>query len=306
MSSEASQPPMTRSSQIGGRSKYTILGTNPNRSPSLRQPPIAYYQQNLHSSPRASPVLYIPSPRQHGSISSNGTIWSGETASSAASTPRTNRSSSTSPYYMASHVEQGHISPLKPVHRNMSVHQTTRQSMSDTERRTRDHNSAIFRHIQEQEGPLQEDDHAISVLAFLSIVDPFYSAFTAFYSVLIGLIFLICSPICICNKSFSTSNNIVRALAPLLKQHLSLIHADSVNELHSFDLSPYKLVLIHAISPFLSVCVAISSWVAACFWLFALTMGNPDGTERGDDGRATVLNLRDWWEKFLLSAATRR
>lgn len=51
--------------------------------------------------------------------------------------------------------------------------------------------------------------------------------------------------------------------------------------------------------------VSIAEWVAASFWLFAFTMGNPDGTERGDDGRATVLAVRDWWERYLLQAVSR-
>lgn len=297
MPSNAAQPPMTFLAQSGKRSHPTHTR---DCSPFLRHPPATYQKQSQNSRPRDQPVLYVPSPRQYGSVSSDAS------ASSTASTSKTNRFSSTSPYYMASHVEQGHMSPAKTSPFNRTLPSTTPQTMSDTARRNREDNSAIFRYFQEQEGQGLQDDHAISVLAFLSTLDPLYSTFTAFYSVLIGLIFLLFSPSCICNKSFSPGNSIVRCLAPLLKKHLQLIYAESLESLHILDFSPTKLVLVHAISPLLSIGVAISAWVAACFWLFALMMGNPDGTERGDDGRATVLNLRNWWERFLLSSAKRQ
>jgi hypothetical protein len=299
MPSKTPQPPMTILTQSGNRSRPAAPSLTRDRGRFLPHPPATYHQQSRSSRPRASPVLYVPSPRQHGSVSSDGT------ASSTASSSKINHSASTSPDYVASQVEQGRRSPAKPGHMNKPIHSTTPQLMSDTARRNRDDNSAIFRYFQELEGQSQEDDRAISVLAFLATLDPLYSAFTAFYSMLIGLIFLLSSPICLCNKSFSPGNNIVRSLAPLLKQHLQFIHAESLQKLHTLDFSPTKLVLVHAISPLLSIGVAILAWVAACFWLFALVMGNPDGTERGDDGRATVLNLRNWWEKFLLSPSKR-
>lgn len=291
---------MTTWAQSGNKSSHTYPRIATHRYPSLPHPPTTHQQQSRRPPPRAPPVLYVPSPRQHGSVSSHST------ASSTASTSKINRPSSTCPYYMASHVEQGRMSPAKPDDMNRPVYSTTPQSMSDTARRARDDNSAILRYFQEQEGQARDDDHAISVLAFLSTLDPLYSALTAIYSILIGLIFLVCSPICICNKTFSPGNIIIRSLAPLLKKHLQFIHAESMDELHTLDFSPIMLVLVHAVSPLLSIGVAISAWVAACFWLFALMMGNPDGTERSDDGRATVLRLRNWWETFLLSSAKRQ
>lgn len=84
-----------------------------------------------------------------------------------------------------------------------------------------------------------------------------------------------------------------------------MIYAPSVKNAHTFNFSPTALVLIHILSPFLSFGVAFFSWIAAVFWLFAIIMGNPDGTEKGDDGRATVIGVRNWWEKYFLSALRR-
>lgn len=80
------------------------------------------------------------------------------------------------------------------------------------------------------------------------------------------------------------------------------MYAPSISHAHTFDFSPVRLILVQVVSPLLSIGVSISAWIAAVFWLFTLTMGNPDGTERRDDGRATVLMIRNWWEKFFLTA----
>jgi cytochrome bd-type quinol oxidase subunit 1 len=66
------------------------------------------------------------------------------------------------------------------------------------------------------------------------------------------------------------------------------------------------LMFVHVLSPILSMGVAFFSWISAVFWLFAIVMGNPDGTEKRDDGRATVIMVRNWWEKYFLSALRRR
>jgi len=300
MPSKPYQLPLTDRSRSGDRTSYPKSHIARPRSPYRPYPPTAYCQQSLHSQAQAAPILYVLSPRQPGSVFSNGT------PSSTRSTSEINRLSSLSQYYMASHAEQGHISATKPGNTDTLAPIATHRSMSDTGRKTRDDNSAVFRYIQEQEAQPPEDDHALSVLAFLSTLDPLYSAFTAFWSILVGLVFLICSPISICNKSFSPGDSIVRSLAPLLKKHLQFIHAESVPTLHTLAFSPAKLVLVNAISPLLSIGIALLAWVAASFWLFALMMGNPDGTERDDDGRSTVLRLRNWWEKFLLSSAQGR
>lgn len=91
-------------------------------------------------------------------------------------------------------------------------------------------------------------------------------------------------------------------VGPVFRNHLKMICAKSLSSAHTFEFSPACLIFIHVISPIISIGNAIAAWVAAVFWVFAIIMGNPDGTEKRDDGRATVLGLRDWWEKCLLYA----
>lgn len=94
-------------------------------------------------------------------------------------------------------------------------------------------------------------------------------------------------------------------VAPVFRKHLQMIFAKSLDRVHTFEFSPVRLVLIQFCCPIVSIGNAIAAWVMAVFWVFAIIMGNPDGTEKKDDGRTAVLVLRDCWEKYLLFAIRR-
>ena len=47
----------------------------------------------------------------------------------------------------------------------------------------------------------------------------------------------------------------------------------------------------------------MAAWVAAFFWLYAAILGEPN--ERGGkdkEGKAAIMGVRKWWEKWLLLA----
>jgi hypothetical protein len=140
---------------------------------------------------------------------------------------------------------------------------------------------------------------------WLSCLDPFHSLFSCFFSIFILIGLVILTPVRLCQKESSLSTSLIRTIAPIFRHHLQMMYAPSVKNAHTFDFKPATLILVHAASPLLSFGVAFFSWIAAVFWLFAIIMGNPDGTEKRDDGRATVLMIRNWWEKYLLSAIRR-
>lgn len=48
--------------------------------------------------------------------------------------------------------------------------------------------------------------------------------------------------------------------------------------------------------------VAVAAWTVAMYWVFAAIVGDPDGSEGGNDGVETVLGLRGWWERWLVRA----
>ncbi|KAK5401662.1 hypothetical protein LTR06_011026 [Exophiala xenobiotica] len=166
-------------------------------------------------------------------------------------------------------------------------------------------NSAIFQYIQEKALAVEEekeDDHALWILLWMSFFDPFHCLFSALHSIFAVVTIIILAPLRLCRRECSPSISLVRMVAPIFRNHLRLIFAKSIENAHTFEFSPFCLVLIHLVSPLISIGNAVAAWIVAVFWIFAIIMGNPDGTEKRDDGRATVLLLRDWWEKCLLFA----
>ncbi|PGG98375.1 hypothetical protein AJ79_08883 [Helicocarpus griseus UAMH5409] len=65
------------------------------------------------------------------------------------------------------------------------------------------------------------------------------------------------------------------------------------------------LLLVHLLSPLFITPILFAAWIAAFFWVFAMILGNPDGTERRDDGRVAVLGVRNWWWIWLCRARRR-
>ena len=96
-------------------------------------------------------------------------------------------------------------------------------------------------------------------------------------------------------KSASFIERLTQQLAPLLQLQLRLIYSEPPNDTYSLT----WLLLVHIMSPLLSICVALATWVAALFWFFAAVIGNPDGHDKYNDGTAAVLAVRRWWEKWL-------
>ncbi len=137
---------------------------------------------------------------------------------------------------------------------------------------------------------------------WLSLFDPIYCILAAFYTIIILFPLLLITPLHICNSACDLPSFIVRFVSPIPRQHLKILCAESKEDRHDLQFNPVALIMVYLAAPIFSLGVAIAAWVSASFWVFAIIMGNPDGTERRDDGRATVLAVRNWWERYLLSA----
>ena len=154
----------------------------------------------------------------------------------------------------------------------------------------------------EEEDDEDEDDHAIWVWFWLSALDPLHSFASCLFTLVVTFGLLLATPIRLVHKQSSFGDQVIRTVAPLFKHHLEMMYASSVDHAYEWDFRPGMLVLIHLTSPIISVGVAVASWVNGAFWVFTSIMGNPDGTERRDDGADAVLAVRNWWEGCLLKA----
>lgn len=58
-------------------------------------------------------------------------------------------------------------------------------------------------------------------------------------------------------------------------------------------------IFVNVFSPIYAAAIAVTAWVAAGFWATAIILGNPDGRDGKDDGKAVVLGVRGLWERWL-------
>ncbi|PWY71619.1 hypothetical protein BO70DRAFT_119279 [Aspergillus heteromorphus CBS 117.55] len=180
------------------------------------------------------------------------------------------------------------------------------------------------RAIQDEVPSEEEELDALVMLFRLTVPVPIFSFCASLYTIF-GLMFVILvSPLRICpcipyfrNTSFRAQ--LCGLLVPQLHLHERLVclrrpsaRSSSTQPIYDPDASfisdsdeSYSiggLMTVLLLSPFLSLAVLLFAWTAAFFWVFAMALGNPDGTERKDDGRTAVLGVCKWWQIWLRKA----
>lgn len=64
------------------------------------------------------------------------------------------------------------------------------------------------------------------------------------------------------------------------------------------------LILVSCLAPVVAIGVCVAAWIAGGFWLFAKILGNPnansDKEEEKNDGKTTVMWVKDQWVAWLL------
>jgi hypothetical protein len=94
------------------------------------------------------------------------------------------------------------------------------------------------------------------------------------------------------------SSQLTTFLSPPLNLQLHLIYSHN----SATDYSPPLLVIIHLLSPLVAMGVAVAAWTAAFFWFFSAILGDPAGQDGHNDGRDSIMGVRNWWEKWLCRA----
>ncbi|KAE8371633.1 hypothetical protein BDV26DRAFT_122259 [Aspergillus bertholletiae] len=169
------------------------------------------------------------------------------------------------------------------------------------------------------EEPLADDSQdALLMLFRLSVPVPIFSLCASLYTVF-GLLFvLLVSPFRICPcipyfRSTSFREQLCHLLVPQLHIHERLVRLRGFTTQSVYDdadgssdpnehYSIFGLIAVLLLSSLLSIAFLLLVWTAAFFWVFAMVLGNPDGTERKDDGRAAVLGVCRWWHMWLYKA----
>ncbi|KAJ5604555.1 hypothetical protein N7510_009709 [Penicillium lagena] len=182
----------------------------------------------------------------------------------------------------------------------------------------------------EDDGSTDDSEDAVLMLFRLSLPVPIFSLAASLYAVSAIIFAVLISPLRLCSISHylhttSFASQLCDLLSPALHIHERLvnlrtssntarsqstqwIHADPdpepdgpvvvPSDSHEYY-SVTGLILVLMLSIFGCLAVLLSVWTAAFFWVFAMMLGNPDGTERSDDGRAAVLGVCKWWQTWL-------
>ncbi|CRG88987.1 hypothetical protein PISL3812_06022 [Talaromyces islandicus] len=175
------------------------------------------------------------------------------------------------------------------------------------------------------------EPNAVLVLLLLSAPIPLFSLGTALYTFFALFLVIFTTPLRLCPptrffRSTTFSTQFCQLLAPALRYHERLAQSSRANHHHHHhhrhhshsndpyssddncanQFSPLWLSLVLTLAPILSLGLLLAVWTAAFFWIFAMIMGNPDGTEKKDDGRVAVLGVNAWWQTWLRKSRRRQ
>lgn len=109
---------------------------------------------------------------------------------------------------------------------------------------------------------------------------------------------MILQPVRLCTSGLPFRQSLLNFLGPTLRLQLNFICSVYDSETYSIPV----LVAVNLLSPILALGVMGSAWIAAAFWFFNAILGDPDGSDKPkgyNDGRASVMAVRRWWETWL-------
>ncbi|KAH8705797.1 hypothetical protein BGW36DRAFT_393313 [Talaromyces proteolyticus] len=169
----------------------------------------------------------------------------------------------------------------------------------------------------------RREPNAVLVLLLFSAPIPVFSMGTAIYTFFALFIVIFTSPLRLCPptrffRSTTFSTQLCQLLAPALRYHERLAQSSRSDHRYHHSHHPYTpetsteqfaplwSSLVLTLAPFLSFGLLLAAWTAAFFWIFAMILGNPDGTEKKDDGRVAVLGVNAWWQTWLRKSRRRQ
>ncbi|KAF2497525.1 hypothetical protein BU16DRAFT_580182 [Lophium mytilinum] len=241
---------------------------------------------------------YSRSPRMHSSVPSRDSVISHPFSPKVSSPPSpvsitsrhsqtegTSHPSITFPPRAQLDLEKQNGFPPSPQPRTSRTH----PSLSDPERRR---TSDQGHH---DEAPEMD---VLRVNLYLAAPCAIFSFVLMIWTLLAIVITCILQPLRFCSFRPTFNEQLAIFLAPPLNQQLRFIQSRARPNRYSASM----LVIVQLFAPFVAVGVAVASWVAAFFWFFSAILGDPAGQDGHNDGRATVMGVRNWWEAWLVRA----
>ncbi|KAL9583442.1 MAG: hypothetical protein Q9203_005083 [Teloschistes exilis] len=261
-------------------------------TPPVPNPPEAYRLRTSSNTPSVSGILSAsPAERQRGCMSAPQDRRHADLSATCPAEPQ------------SSHTPQRY-----------SVSQKTSSVDSEKARYVPTSASSGFHPHYAHSGYALEDEelvkeHTVWILIYLSFLSPMIATLVSVYTLFTTLALLLLSPLSLCCRTCQPlRHQFQKYLTPPIDLQLGLIFSTHVSDSNSFnkqgeqewrDSNVFLLILINVLSPIYAAGIAVASWVAAGFWFTALILGNPDGRDARDDGRAAVLGVKNLWEKWL-------
>lgn len=147
----------------------------------------------------------------------------------------------------------------------------------------------------DEKGP---EDKPVQLLLYLSLPCALLSFLIMLWTLVALCISLLLQPFRLFSTRSTLPTQLTTFLAPPLTLQLHLVYSFSAADSYSAPM----LVLIHLFSPFVAIGVAIAAWTAACFWFFSAILGDPAGQDGHNDGKESILGVRNWWDRWLSRA----
>jgi len=146
-----------------------------------------------------------------------------------------------------------------------------------------------------EKGP---EEKAWQLLFWLCAPCAFLSGAIALWTIFALVISIVLAPLRFCTTRPQFSEQITSFLAPALNLQLHLVYSHDSTTGYSAPM----LVVVNLFSPVVAFGVAIAAWTAAGFWFFSSILGDPGGHDGHNDGRETIVSVRNWWERWLSRA----
>ncbi|EDU48564.1 hypothetical protein PtrSN002B_000832 [Pyrenophora tritici-repentis] len=218
--------------------------------------------------------------------------------SSINSTRGPHRNSKPEFHYSASDIEQqqhqiqfpprAYIDPEKQAHRYSHSHPSPNRASAGPE----DDAIVYDKGAYHEKGP---EEKAWQLLFWLCGPCAFLSGAIALWTFFAILIVLLLAPLRLCTTRQPLSEQIIKFLAPALNLQLHMVYSHDATTGYSAPM----LVIISLFSPIVAFGVAMAAWTAAGFWFFSLILGDPGGNDGHNDGKESIVGVRNWWERWL-------